>query len=75
MTNKYYTEMLVSMYLKVIQNASSAERRAILQKNNDSSHETKDTDDNLTRRFEQKHAIGRLRHSAQSPDLNSAETV
>ena len=75
MTNKYYTETLLSIYLKVIQNAQSAERRAILQKNNDFNHETKNTDDNLIRRFKQEHGIELLKHSAQSFDLNSAEEI
>ena len=75
MTNKYYTETLLPVYLKVIQEAQAAGRRAILQKNNDPSPETKGTDCNLARRFKQEHNIELLKHSAQSPDLNSTEGV
>ena len=75
MTNKYYTETLLPVYLKVIQEAQAAGRRAILQEDNDPSHGTKGTGDNLARRFKQEHNIELLKHSAQSPDLNPSEGV
>ena len=75
MTNKYYTKTLLPVYLKVIQEAQTAGRRAILQEDNDPSPETKDTDCNLARKFKQEHNIELLKHPAQSPDLNSIKEV
>lgn len=72
---KIIPETLLPIYLKVIQDAQSAERRVILQEDNDPSHETKGTDHNLTRKFKQKHGIELLKHSAQSLDLNPAEEI
>ena len=49
---KYYTETLLSVYLKVVQNAYlTKKKKAILQKNNDSNYETKGTGSDLARRF------------------------
>ena len=67
MTNRCYTEDLLRVYLKVIQNAQSAGRRAILQEDNDPGHGTKGTADNLAGRFKQEHNIEFLKHPAQSP--------
>ena len=63
------------MYLKIIQKTQLTERRAILQKNNDSSHETKSTDNNLAKNFKQKHDIKFFKHLTQSSNLNSCEDV
>ncbi len=75
MTNKYYTEKILSELLKVIEEAKEAERRAILQEDNDSSHGTKGKCDNLAKSFKKQHDIELLKHSAQSPDLNSHKGI
>ena len=77
MTNKYYTDKLLSELLKIINEHKAAERRAILQKNNDPSHETIGRKDSLVRSFKRNNNIELLKHghSAQSPDLNPHEVV
>ena len=67
------TETLLPVYRKVIQDAQSAGRRAILQENHDPSHGTNGTGDNLAWRLKQKHGIELLKHPAQRPDVNPAE--
>ena len=75
MINKYYTEKLLSGYLKIIDEAKQAGRRALLQEDNDSSHGTIGKGDNLAKSFKKQHNIELLKHSAQSPDLNPHEAV
>lgn len=73
MINKYYTNNLLLVYLKEIQKVKKTKKRAILQKDDDFSHNIKRSDLNLTRNFKQKHDIKLLKHSPQSFDLNSHE--
>ena len=77
MTNKYYTKNLLPELLKIINEHKAAERRAILQENNDPSHETIDRKDSLARSFKRNNNIELLKHghSAQSSDLNPHEAV
>ena len=42
MTNKYYTEKILSNLLKIINEFKKIDKRTLLQKNNDSSHETRE---------------------------------
>ena len=77
MTNKYYMNKLLLGLLKIINEHKAAERRAILQENNDPSHETIGRKDSLARSFKQDNNIELLKHghSAQSLDLNSHEGI
>ncbi len=61
------------MYLKEIEKAKKAERRIILQKDDDFSYDIKESSLNLTKSFKQKHDMKLLKHSSQSFDLNSHE--
>ena len=72
MINKYYTEKILSELLKIINEHKEAGRRAILQEDNDPSHETKGLKVNLAKSFKQDNNIELLKHghSAQSSDLN-----
>jgi len=77
MINKNYMKKILPELLKVINEHKAAERRAILQKNNDSSHEIKGLKDNSVKSFKRNNNIELLKHehSAQSLDLNSLEEV
>ena len=74
MTNKYYAEKILPALLKVIE-AKQAERRAILQKDDDSSREIKEKCDKLIKGFKKQHDIELLKHSAQSSNLNLHEGI
>ena len=75
MTNKYYTDNMLPMYLKEIEKVKKAGRRAIFQEDGDPSHDIKGSGDNRARSFKQKHNMKLLKYSAQSPDLNPHEGV
>ena len=70
MTQKYYTERLLSIYIEKLQEDS----RNILQEDNDSSHGTR-SKNNVARKLKETNFIKTLRHPAQSPDLNPTEGI
>ena len=75
MTNEYYTRIILPVYLNSIEQAKLAERRALLQEDNDPSHGTRGVKDNLAKSFKKEHNIELFKHPAQSPDLNPSEGV
>ena len=70
MTQKYYTERLLSGYIKKLQEDS----KSILQEDNDSSHGTR-SKNNVARKLKEENSIKTFRHPAQSPDLNPSEGI
>jgi transposase len=70
MTQKYYTERLLSVYIKKLQENS----RSIFQKNNNSSHSIR-SENNVAQKLKKRNSIETLRHPAQSPDLNPTEGI
>ena len=74
MTQIYYTEYLLPVYISAIQNARSIDARPwILQEDNDGSHGTRGKKMNLARSLRESNWIDTLVHPAQSPDLNPIE--
>jgi transposase len=75
MTQKYYTERLLPVYIRAIQEARiSYDQHAILQEDNDPSHGTK-SDFNVAKQLKDSNWITVLIHPAQSPDLNPMEAI
>jgi hypothetical protein len=75
MTQIYYTERLLSVYVELIHEARVFhDRRDILQEDNDNSHDTR-SKDNVVVRFKAVNWIETLYYSSQSPDLNSSKTA
>lgn len=75
MTQKYYTERLLPIYIKVIQEARIIHNRdTILQEDNDPSHGTR-SELNVAKQLKDSNWITALVHPAQSPDLNPIEAV
>ncbi len=75
MTQAYYTERLLSVYVELIHEARVFhDRRGILQEDNDNSHDTR-SKDNVVVRFKAANWIETLSHSPQSPDLNPSEAI
>jgi hypothetical protein len=70
MTQKYYTERLLPVYIQKIREDS----RNILQEDNDSSHGTR-SKNNVAQLYKEVNSIKTLRHPAQSPDLNPIEGI
>ena len=75
MINEYYTRVILSIYLKSIEQTKLTDRRALLQKDNDSSYGTRGNGENLARSFKREHNIELFKHPPQSPDLNPSEGV
>ena len=73
MTQKYYTENVLSHYIESIKKARAQEQRPILQEDNNSSHDTR-LYNNYTARHKRSHDINSFIHPAQSLDLKSIET-
>jgi transposase len=75
MTQKYYTERLLSVYIKAVQEARiSRNQDAILQEDNDPSHGIR-SELNVTKQLKDSNWITVLVHPAQSPDLNPIEAI
>jgi DDE superfamily endonuclease len=75
MTQKYYTERLLPIYIKVIQEARIIHNRdTILQEDNDPSHGIR-SELNVAKQLKDSNWITALIHPAQSPDLNPIEAV
>ena len=74
MTQKYYTERVLPVYLQSYNEARMKDLNPLLQEDNDSSHGTR-SEDNMARRFKDSNWITVLIHPAQSPDLNPIEAV
>ena len=70
MTQKYYTERLLSVYVEKLRE----DNRNILQEDNDSSHGTR-SKNNVARKLKEANSIKTLCHPAQSPDLNPSEGI
>ena len=75
MTNEYYTRVILPIHLESIEQAKLADRRALLQEDNDPSHGTRGIGENLARSFKREHNIELFKHPPQSPDLNPSEGV
>ena len=73
MTQKYYTENVLSYYIESIKKARAQGQRPILQEDNDSSHD-KRLYNNYAARHKRSHDINSFIHPAQSSDLNSIKT-
>lgn len=74
MTQVYYTERLLPMYVDELQQCRMHDRYCLLQEDNDPSHGTRSTD-NIVRSFKAVNWIETLIHPPQSPDLNPSEGV
>jgi hypothetical protein len=75
MTQKYYTERLLPVYIKIIQEARiSRNQDAILQEDNNPSHGTR-SELNVAKQLKDSNWISILVHPAQSPDLNPMEAI
>lgn len=74
MTQKYYTQHVLSMYISALQSARMRDDLGdfILQEDNDSSHGTKTTY-NVAYKSRRSNWIHTINHPAQSPDLNAIE--
>jgi hypothetical protein len=74
MTQKYYTEHLLPVYISAIQNARLTKAGPwILQEDNDGSHGTRGKKKNMAKLLKEANWIDTLVHPAQSPDLNPIE--
>jgi transposase len=74
MTQKYYTERLLSYYIEKLQKESEHGCTAILQEDNDSSHGIR-SKNNVARKLKEANSINTLYHPAQSPDLSPIEGI
>ena len=77
MTQKYYVERLLPVYVRAIEAAREIDDKPwILQEDNDKSHGhalPKGLDKSLATTYKDEHQIKTLVHPAQSPDLNPIE--
>jgi transposase len=75
MIQKYYTECLLSIYIRAIQEVQIFyEQHAILQKDNDPLHGMK-SEFNVVKQLKDSNWTTVLIHPAQSPDLNPMEAI
>jgi transposase len=75
MTQKYYTERLLPVYTRAIQEARiSCKQHTILHEDNDPLHSTK-SEFNVTKQLKDSNWITVLIQPAQSPDLNPMEAI
>lgn len=73
MTQVYYTERLLPVYVREIHDCRIMDDRyCILQEDNDPSHGTR-SEINVARTFKAVNWLSTLTHPPQSPDLNPAE--
>ena len=80
MTQAYYTKKLLPVYIRSVQEERVQYGRAILQEDNDPSHDirlnkvmAKKGLKNVAQQLKDNEWIETMTHSAQSPDLNVAE--
>ena len=74
MTQKYYIERLLPVYIKAIKEARNQEPGSwVLQEDGDPSHGMRK--EGLARQLKDLHSIVNLKHPAQSPDLNPIEAI
>ncbi len=78
MTQQYYRDNLLPKYVEFVEETKRRYRKAILQEDNDSSHETRPNKskpgvDNVCEAYCKDHHIETLKHPVQSPDLNPQE--
>ena len=74
MTQKYYTERLLPIYIKAIQQARDQEPGPwVLQEDGDPSHGIRK--EGLARKLKDLNSIVNFKHPAQSPDLNPIEAI
>jgi hypothetical protein len=75
MTQKYYTERLLPVYIRAVQEARiTCNRDAILQEDNDPLYGTR-SELNVAKQLRNSNWITVLVHPAQSPDLNPIEAI
>jgi transposase len=75
MTQKYYTERLLPVYIRAVQEARiSRNQDAILQEDNNPSHGTR-SELNVAKQLQDSSWITVLVRPAQSPDLNPIEAI
>jgi hypothetical protein len=75
MTQKYYTERSLPMYITAVQKARIVcGRDAILQEDNDPSHGTR-SELNVAKQLKDANWLTILVHPAQLPDLNPIEAI
>lgn len=79
MTQKYYVERLLPVYVDAINTLQSKHRDAIvktwyLQEDNDSSH-GHNSKDGLATQFKKLNCITTIKHPGNSPDLNPIESI
>ncbi len=75
MTQIYYTNRLLFVYMNEIHECRAFhDRDCLFQEDNDSSHDTRSAE-NVVRKCKAVNWINTLYHSPQSPDLNSSEGV
>ena len=82
MTQAYYTEKLLPVYIRSCQEERVRYGRAILQEDNDPSHGTRPNKalekkgiKNVAQQLKEDNWIETITHPAQSPDLNPAEAI
>jgi hypothetical protein len=74
MTQKYYTERLLSIYIDAVNKACLQDPQGwLLQEDNDPSHGTKK--EGLAQQLKKANWINNIVHPAQSPDLNPIEAI
>ena len=74
MTQKYYTERLLPVYIEAIHNARLQRAESwLLQEDGDPSHGMRK--EGLAAKLKQDNWITNLKHPAQSPDLNPIEAI
>ena len=79
MTQRYYTDKILPVYLREIEKQRALGRRAILQEDNDPSYGTipnkRAKVPNIPTQFKNSHHIETLKHPSSSPDLNPKEGI
>jgi hypothetical protein len=74
MTQKYYTERLLPVYIKAMQKARPKDPgNWLLQEDGDPSHGMRK--EGLVRKLKDENWIVNLKHPVQSPDLNPIEAI
>ena len=74
MTQKYYTERLLPIYINAVNNARLQDLQGwLLQEDNDPSHGTKK--EGLAQQLKRSNWIDNIIHPAQSPNLNPIEAI
>ena len=79
MTQQYYKDELLLGIMKEVKAFEQEFKRAILQEDNDFSHDIRfnkaKSTFNVCEQYCIDHAVETLKHSAQSPDLNCQEEI